>query len=417
MSSAKHVTLDLTKLDFKFDSKLKGYLIAMILIGIASLAIAFTAFGHVESRHLDVITAKPHHSNMGYNALLVATWFVIGISITGIFFTGVNHLTGAYWSVGVRRITEAYGLFAPVAGLLLIGVAFGLHDLYEWSHEGVPEHDELIGHKAGFLNAKFFYIRLALFVTIWSVFGYLFYTLSKGQDSSKKPETTKTLAKLGGAFTILFALSFCFSAFDLIMSLTPHWYSTMFGVYQFAGAFQTGLVSYAIVILILKSRGYYGDAINENHWHDIGKFLLGMTVFWAYTGFSQFMLIWYAAIPEETFFYEQRLNGGWTFLTIALPIAKFIVPFLLLLNRPNKRDLKFLVGVGLWIVLWQFLEIYWHVFPANYENFSFAGLLLSLGATIGTIGLFGFFVFSVLEKQKLIPVGDPRLEGSLSHHQ
>lgn len=409
-------TLDEKKLQFKLPTSLRNGLIAMIGIGVVSFLIAFLGFGHESSRHMDA-SGQFHHTNLGFHVLLVATYIVIGLSITGIFFTAIQHLTGSHWSVTVRRLFETYGLFAPVAGLLLVGVIFGMHDLYEWADATVRENDHLIHHKAGYLNPTAFVIRIVLFIGVWSIFAYLFHGKSVSQDKDKSLDTTKTLAKLSGGFILFFALSWCLMSFDLLMSLSPHWFSTMFGVYAFAGAFQTSLASYLLVIAILKKNGFYGDAVNENHFHDIAKFLLGMTTFWAYVGFSQFMLIWYANIPEETFFYEMRMTGGWGYTTLALPFVKFIIPFLLLLNRPNKRNLDFLWKLAVWILVVQTFELFWLVFPANFETFSFLHLALAFGGTIGTLGLFGLFVFKKLEKHSLVAVGDPRLPECLGHHQ
>jgi hypothetical protein len=142
-----------------------------------------------------------------------------------------------------------------------------------------------------------------------------------------------------------------------------------------------------------------------------------MTTFWAYVGFSQFMLIWYANIPEETFFYEMRMTGGWGYTTLLLPFVKFVIPFLLLLNRPNKRDIDFLWKLSVWILAVQFFELFWLVFPANFEKFSILHFVLAFGGTVGVVGLFGFFVFKKFEKHSLVPVGDPRLNECLHHHQ
>ncbi|MCB1158618.1 MAG: hypothetical protein H7A25_11865 [Leptospiraceae bacterium] len=399
------------ELNFKMPSDLKFKLIGMMVIGIVSFVVAFITMGHTASRH------DGGHSNPAWSALLVATFFIIGIALAGTFFTAISHITGSYWSVTVRRITESYGLFLPVTILLVGALAFGIHDLFEWSHPEVVAKDHLIKHKSAWLNSGFFVGRLVFFTLIWSLFGWLFYKNSVKQDSGKDLKHTHANVKLSAAYLIIFALTFCVASFDLLMSLTPHWFSTMFGIYSFAGMYQAGLSSFIVVIAVLKKSGYLGDTVNENHIHDIGKFMLSFCVFWAYIGFSQFMLIWYANIPEETFWYEQRMVGGWMPLTILLPIIKFIVPFLLLLNRPSKRDLGYLTKVAIYIVITQFIELYWIVFPSNFETFTFFGLLVSFGVTIGMAGLFGFIIFKVLEGAKLIPVGDPRLEQSLHHHQ
>ncbi|MBM9577666.1 hypothetical protein JWG45_11385 [Leptospira sp. 201903070] len=405
------VKVEQNLINFKLDSKTRSALFGMIGIGVLSLLIGYFTLSHTPPRH------EGGHSNPAWSAFLIGTFFITGISLAGVFFTAISHITGSHWSVTVRRLAEGYGLFLPVVAVLLLVTTFGIHDLYEWSHADVVAHDHLLQHKKPLLNVPFFIVRMILFGTVWSVFGWLFYKRSTKQDQDKDVAHTQFNARLAGGFLVFFALSFSLASFDLIMSLTPHWFSTMFGVYCFAGAYQTGLSSLVIMIYFLKKKGYLGNLVNENHIHDIGKFMLGFCTFWAYVGFSQFMLIWYANIPEETFFYEQRLTGGWEVITYALPFIKFVLPFLLLLNRPNKRDINSLVKIALWIVFTQVIEIYWLVFPANFEHFSFSGLILTFGAVIGFIGLFAFVVLKRYESAPLIPVGDPRLDQALHHHQ
>ncbi|MCC5813932.1 MAG: hypothetical protein JJT78_04190 [Leptospira sp.] len=410
------VKLEEKTLNFKMDGGLKTTFLIMILVGIISLAAAFIGYGHENSRHLDA-TGTAHHTNMGYSVLLVATYLILGLSAVSIFFVAIQHITGAFWSVSLRRLMEVMGTFTPFLLIPLAGVILGMHDLYEWTHDGIMETDELIKHKSGYLNENFFIFRLIFFVVVWSIFAYLFYGKSTAQDTDKDVNKTKFMAKLSGGAIVFFALSFCFVSFDLLMSLTPHWFSTMFGVYCFAAAFQTSLAVWAITTSILKKKGFYGDSFNENHLHDIGKFMLGMTVFWAYVTFSQFMLISYANIPEETFFYEQRWTDGWEYISLIVPAIKFVIPFFLLLNRPNKRSFSTLIMISYIILASQILELYWLIFPANFEAFQPVGLVLSIGASIGTLGLMGFYVFKKLESNKLIPVGDPRLDQCLHHHQ
>ncbi|PJZ75399.1 hypothetical protein [Leptospira neocaledonica] len=405
------VKVEQNLINFKLDSKTRNALVGMILVGLVSLGLATFGLGHPELRH------EGGHSNPAWSAYLVGVFFILGITLAGIFFTSLAHITGAHWPVTLRRISETYGLFVPVAAVLLLVLILGAHDLYEWTHAEVVEADKLLKHKKPLLNIGFFSAMVVVLGAAWSTFGYLFYKKSVTQDSDKDVKHTQFNAKLAGGYIIFFALSFSLVSIMLVMSLTPHWFSTMFGVYCFAGAYQAGLSSFIIMAYYLKKKGFLGNLVNENHIHDLGKFLLGFTVFWAYVGFSQFMLIWYASIPEETFFYEQRLTGGWEYLTLALPAIKFAVPFLLLLNRPNKRDIDFLVKVALWVIFTQATEIFWLVYPANFVNFSFGGYLVSLGAVVGVIGVFGLVVLKRLEKAPLIPVGDPRLEDSLHHHQ
>ncbi len=405
------VKVEQNLINFKLDSKTRNALVGMILVGLASLGIAAFGLGHETLRY------DGGHSNPAWSAYLVGTYFILGISLAGIFFTSLGHITGAHWPVTLRRITEGYGTFLPVAGALLLLLILGSHDLYEWTHPEVVEADKLLKHKKPLLNLGFFSGMIIVLGIAWSGFGHFFYKRSVAQDTDKDVKHTQFNAKLAGGYIIFFALSFSLVSIELVMSLTPHWFSTMFGVYCFAGAYQAGLSSFIVAAYFLKKKGYLGNLVNENHIHDLGKFLLGFTVFWAYVGFSQFMLIWYANIPEETFFFEQRLTGGWQYLTLALPAIKFVIPFFLLLNRPNKRNIDFLVKVALWVLFTQVTEIFWLVYPANFVDFSFGGYLTSLGAAIGTTGIFGFFLLKKLEKAPLIPIGDPRLEDCLHHHQ
>ncbi|PNV72417.1 membrane protein [Leptospira inadai] len=405
------VKVEQNLINYKLDSKTRTALIGMIIVGLVSLAIAAFGLGHETLRH------DGGHSNPAWSAYLVGTFFILGIAIAGTFFTALGHITGAHWPVTLRRISEGYGMFLPVAGVLLVILTLGAHDLYEWTHDEVVAHDHLLQHKKPLLNMRFFAGILVFLSVVWSAFGYLFYKRSVAQDSDKDVKHTQFNAKLSGGFIVFFALSFSLVSFEVIMSLTPHWFSTMFGVYCFAAAYQAGLSSLVVAAYFLKKKGYLGNLVNENHIHDLGKFMLGFTVFWAYVGFSQFMLIWYANIPEETFFFEQRLTGGWEYLTLAIPGIKFAIPFLLLLNRPNKRDINFLMKVAVWILFTQATEIFWLVYPANFVDFSLGGYITSLGSVVGMVGLFGLVLLKRLEKAPLIPVGDPRLEDCLHHHQ
>ncbi|PJZ68225.1 hypothetical protein CH373_17790 [Leptospira perolatii] len=407
------VKVEQNLINYKLDSKTRTALIGMVIVGIISLLVAAFGLGHENLRH------EGGHSNPAWSAYLVGVFFILGIALAGVFFTSLGHITGAHWPVTLRRLTEGYGMFLPVVSILMLILVLGAHDLYEWSHTDSPEvqADHILQHKKPLLNMGAYTAIVLILGAAWSAFGYLFYKRSVSQDTDKDVNHTKFSAVLAGGFIVFFALSFSLASIELIMSLTPHWFSTMFGVYCFAAAYQAGLSSFVVMAYFLKKKGYLGNLVNENHIHDLGKFMLGFTVFWAYVGFSQFMLIWYANIPEETFFFEQRLTGGWEYITLAIPAIKFAVPFMLLLNRPNKRDIEFLVKVAIWILLTQITEIFWLVYPANFVDFSLGGYLASIGTSIGMIGLFGLVVLKRYEKAPLIPVGDPRLEDCLHHHQ
>jgi hypothetical protein len=276
-------------------------------------------------------------------------------------------------------------------------------------------HHDLMEKKSGWLNKNFFYVRALLYFLIWSFLALRMLGYSVAQDTSKDPQLTVRAQAFAPGATILFALSLTFAAVDWIMSLEPTWFSTIFGVYYFA----TGVVaSYAVIILVtlaLRNAGPLQGAVTPEHYHDLGKLMFGFLVFWAYIGFSQFMLIWYAALPEETTWYHNRWDfGPWAKVTMAVIIGHFVVPFFWLISRNFKRNVgRLQVGAAI-LLVFHVVDIYWFVMP-NYalgsNEFTFhwidAACLLAVG------GIYGAVVFHRMGKQALVPVGDPRLERSL----
>jgi hypothetical protein len=401
-----------SQITYKMPTSTRGVLLGMIVLGIISLLISFL----VLNKSPDL--SKSGHSNLGWSVLLVSLFLPFGVAICGIFFTAISHITGSHWSITVRRLAENFSRFLPFGFILLALLVFlGVHDIYEWSHTDVVAKDHLLMHKSGWLNEPFFPVRLVVIASIWILFGHLFLKNSTAQDETKDVEISLKNNKLSAGFLLVFAITFSIVAYDLLMSLTPHWFSTIWAVYIFAGIYQSTFAVMLIFIAHFKKNGFYGGSVNENHIHDLAKFMMSFCIFWAYIGFSQFMLIWYANLPEETFFYELRLMGGWTTISYALPFIKFIIPFLLLVNRPNKRDINFLAKISMWILFTEIVELHWIVFPSNFESFDIISLLMSFGGSIGVLGLFGFTVLKGMEKSKMIPVGDPRLEECLHHHQ
>jgi hypothetical protein len=221
--------------------------------------------------------------------------------------------------------------------------------------------------------------------------------------------------KFGVAFLAFFAISFSMSAFDQLMSLDPHFFSTMFGVYTFAGSYQTFFAFFAIVVILLKRAGYLNQVVNENHIHDIAKLMFAFTVFWAYTGFSQYMLIWYANLPEETGYFLLRFNEGWTPWSISLFVGKFFLPFFLLLPRGNKRSEEIVFLTACWIIAMEYLDLNWMIQPQVFSEgpkFHFA----DFGIWLGFLGVFGLFVIRFLKRNNVLAIRDPYLADSAFHH-
>ncbi|MDB4942270.1 MAG: hypothetical protein JWP97_1804 [Labilithrix sp.] len=276
-------------------------------------------------------------------------------------------------------------------------------------------HAEVMGKKAAYLNKNFFYLRAVLYFLIWTVLAARLFGFSATQDTTKDPNLTVRAQRFAPGATVLFALTLTFAAFDWVMSLQPDWFSTIFGVYFFA----TGVVSsYAVIILVtmaLKNAGPLKGAVTVEHFHDLGKLMFGFNVFWAYIGFSQFMLIWYAALPEETTWYHFRWDyAPWPTVSMLILFGHFVFPFLWTISRNFKRNLGRLRISAAVILVMHVVDIYWFVMP-NYlpgkEGFGFSFIDIACLCAVG--GIYGAFVFYRMTKYSLVPVGDPRLERSL----
>lgn len=361
------------------------------------------------------------HKSRALFSYLFAYEVVLGLALGALGWVLIDHAVKAQWSVVVKRIAETMAVTLPVFALLWIPIGtIGFHELFPWSHET----DEILARKRWFLSDGFFYGRAALYFVLWSILAVTLYRTSTKIDSASPQETetlTRRLWKVSAPGIIVYALTQSFQAIDWLMSLQPHWYSTMFGVYFFAGSI---LAFYAFLVLVtmgLQNAGVMKTAITVEHFHDLGKYIYGFTVFWAYIAFSQFMLIWYANIPEETVFFMVRLEGGWQYVSYALPVFHFALPFFFLLSRHLKRNRKVLAFVAVWTLLMHLVDIFWLVMPnqgahgggEHHAHLSIAWTdVAALGGMLGVfLAVFGF----MLARNKVVGINDPRLMDSLAH--
>lgn len=272
--------------------------------------------------------------------------------------------------------------------------------------------------KLPYLNRPFFLVRAVIYFAIWAWLALRLFRLSTLQDSTRDPKMTVAAQRFAPGATFLFGLSLTFAAFDWLMSLDPMWYSTIFGVWVFAGSVVAIHAVLILVTLAFRRQGLIGEAVNVEHYHDLGKLLFGFTVFWAYISFSQFFLIWYAGIPEETRFYHLRWGEGpWRAVGYGIVFLHFVVPFALLLSRNTKRKLPVLGFAAALLLVMHLVEVYWAVMP------NFRPLVLStdhlevhwldVACLLGVGGVYLALVFWQMTRHPLIPVGDPRLERSL----
>jgi hypothetical protein len=294
------------------------------------------------------------------------------------------------------------------------GVRGEHRELVRLSEALEAREEQTLAKKAGYLNRGFFLARVVLYFAAWLFVAYRLVRLSIAQDATGDPAYTRRAQRFAPIATILFALSLTLAVVDWVMSLDPTWSSTIFGVTFFAGCAVTIFAALTVLAMALRNAGLVKDAVNEEHFHDLGKLLFGFLVFWAYVNFSQFMLIWYAALPEETTFYHRRWDvGPWAYVSLLIVVAHFVVPFFLLLSRNAKRRLPLLRLGAIWILVMHVVDVYWLVMP-NYNHGDSTVSWIDFACLVGVVGVYLAVVFRNMTRYPLIPVGDPRLARSLA---
>lgn len=340
---------------------------------------------------------------------LVGFLFVATIALGGLCFVQIQHLTRAGWSVVARRQAEWLAGLMPAVAALFIPVILFSHTLYH--HWMGPEaaHDPILQKKAAFLNPNFFYGRAALYLVIWVALALFFTRTSRAQDDSGDKKLSDRMQAMSAPGTMLFALSMTFAGFDWVMSLNPHWYSTIFGVYIFSGCMTASLAALALMTVRLQERGYFVKYSTIEHRHDIGKLLFGFIVFFAYIAFSQYMLIWYADLPEETVFYHERWDAdSWKVVSWSILLGHFVIPFVLLLSRHAKRHPVVLsVGAVIMLVM-HYVDLYWLVMPTYDHHHATFGVVDVCGL-LGPLGIAAFFLARQAAAGPLYPLRDPWL--------
>jgi hypothetical protein len=372
-------------------------------------------WGAVAVGFIPVVASLMTDSHRFWSNYLLNYFFWMSLILSGVFFTALQHITGASWSVPVRRIPEAIGGLLPLVIVLFLFLFFGLHELYEWTHADVVAADPILKGKSAYLNVSFFSFRNLIFLFAWTCAAFLFLKYSTKQDQTGSASLSKKSVKLSAAFLIFFALSYTFTSFDLMMSLEPHWFSTIFGVYCFSGLFLSGLALITIIVILMRRQGAL-PVVNEFHLQDLGKLLLAFCIFWAYIAFSQFMLIWYGNLPEETFYIITRVNGEWQPLSILLLMVKFIVPFILLLPAIPKRNETYLLIVSVLILIGQWIDCYWMIFPVYSKSHPVFGWQ-EIGLMLGFLALFALAIEKILKQFKPYPQKDPKLLEGVNFHQ
>jgi hypothetical protein len=343
---------------------------------------------------------------------LVWFLFLLTVGLGSLFTVALNRLVGARWSVPLRRAPERIASLVVLAAPLALLALLSLHVLYPWT---LPEaaHNPVLVAKSAWLNVPFFVARVIVCVTLWLVFFALLVRGSMKQDRTRDPAYSVRAKRLAPIFIAVFALTLTVVSFDWISSMEPEWYSDMFGVYLFVGTFLAGLAASTLAVLHLRAAGRL-PGIRADHLYNLGGLMFAFTVFWAYIGFAQYMLIWYADMPEEVVWYQRRIDGSWLGVALGLALAHFLVPFFLLLARSSKSHPRTLGIVSLVVLGAHWLDLYWMVFPVlgkppvfGWPELSFALLFFSVGLA---------WVRRSMGWGADLPVGDPLLAEGLEFH-
>lgn len=348
-----------------------------------------------------------------FHSYLTAFVFVLTVCLGLLFFVMVQHVARAGWSVALRRLAEVGAACVPVLALLFLPILAGMGDLFEWAHRDAVSHDPLLQHKEAYLNPAFFIIRAAIYFLVWILLARYFLRRSLSQDADRDPMTTVRLQRRAAPGIVLFAFTLTFMGFDWLMSLSPHWYSTIFGVYVFSGSALSSFAFLALASISLRRAGHLRHTFRTDHFQDLGRWMFAFSIFWTYIAFSQYFLIWYGNLPEETIYYVNRSVGTWGKGGLFLAVGHFAVPFVLLMSRWTKRRPGFVAGMAVWILLIHYWDIYFMVMPkAHPEGIRFHWL--DAACLVGVAGVFLAVFAHRLRGRALVPVGDPRLPESLA---
>jgi hypothetical protein len=338
-------------------------------------------------------------------------WFVFlqTIGLGCLFMVALDHVVGARWSLPLRRVPERLSSLALLMGPASLIALFSLRILYPWARAGSLANSAIAG-KAVWLNAPFFSLRVVLCLGLWTIAYRIFVIGSVRQDRDRDPRFNVRARRFAPLFMIFFGIAITVIAFDWISSLEPGWYSDVLGVYLFAGTFLSGLAATTLAILYLRSRGRL-TRIGPDHLYNLGGFLFAFTVFWSYIGFAQYLLMWYANMPEEVFWYKVRLQGACGGLLLALAIFHFLIPFFLLIPRDAKSSPKFLFWTAILMLVSHWLDLYWMIVPALGQGLFFSWPEISFGILFLSTAF--LWIRRSLRRGDDMPVGDPFLDEGL----
>lgn len=347
--------------------------------------------------------------------LLINNFYFLSLSLAAAFFLAVLYVSNAGWASNLKRVPEAMLAFLPFVFPLMLVLYFGMHSLYHWSDSEAVLHDPILKHKSSYLNEPFFFIRMGIYFSIWIFLTRWLRRTSLQQDRQNNPVFHQRSIRISALFIISFAFTFSFASYDWLMSLEPHWYSTIYSVYTFSSLFLHGLAALTLIVILLWEKGFFGNLLTSEHLHDLGKMIFAFSCFWAYIWVSQYLLIWYANIPEETAYFMVRTDPDWSWLFFLNFVLNWVVPFLVLLPRSSKRNPNVLKRVCIALLIGFWLDLFLLVAPNVMGHRSIG--VWEVAIALGYAGFFVYVTAKALEKAPLIPKNDPYLQESLHLHQ
>lgn len=355
--------------------------------------------------------------NKPWAALYVAAFFFMMLALGVLAFYAANRAAQAGWAPVLFRVMEGITAYllpgAVIVFVILILSGIHMNHLFVWMDADVVAEDKLLQNKSGYLSLPFFLIRAVIYISGWVAYRHFSRKFSIAQDTADNNSNFKKNFRISAAFLVFYLISESMMSWDWIMSLDPHWFSTLFGWYMFAGMFVSGITVIAMISIYLKSKGYL-EHVNDSHIHDLAKYMFAISIFWTYLWFSQFMLIWYSNIPEEVTYFVTRIED-YKLPFFGMLVMNFVFPLLILMNSDYKRVNWFVVVAGIVILLGHYIDVFNMVMPATVGEQWFIGVA-EIGGLLFFLGLFIFIVFSALTKAPLLPKRNPFIEESKHFH-
>ncbi|WP_346855257.1 hypothetical protein [uncultured Draconibacterium sp.] len=377
-------------------NKFKMVSYAFIAIGVISFALGF------------IFDAERTWANY-----LLNNYYFVSLAIGAAFFGAIQYITQSGWSAGFKRIPEAMVAWLPFAAIFFVILYFGMHSIFEWTHQEEVQHDHLLQFKSPYLNVPFFFARVVAFFAAWIIMSKLLRKISLKEDEVGGMEYFEKSEFYSKIFIFIIAFTFSLFSVDMLMSLEPHWFSTLFAGKSFIAALLHASSIIALIVIVLSRMGKL-QILNRSHLHDFTRYIFMTSIVWGYFNFAEYMLIWYGNIPEETTWFVHRSHGVYQVLFFVNIVLNWAVPFFILMPRKSSRSKLIMFPVILILIIGQYTELYYIIWPATVHEAKFG--LLEIGTFIGYLGFFSLVVATTLAKASLVPKNHPYLEESIHHH-